>query len=130
MQKRTWAIYIGHLIIAMNEVDWMTHIIQSKVLGTKISKSFSKKPLAERLTNLSSRLTSDDPDHLRIKNLLSQALDLCPTRNLVAHGSFALDGTQLLQPGQESIFLLHSLTHDQPASISNIGNPPEKERWS
>lgn len=49
-----------------------------------------------------------------------QALALCPTRNLVAHGSFALDGTQQLQPGQDSRFLLHSLMHDQPASLGDI----------
>ena len=120
MNKNIWALYIGHLIISMNEIDWMTDIIQKKVLNKDISKTWRKKPLAERLNNLINSLSKDDYLHNILIELLREALALCEKRNLVAHGSFALDCREPMVAGEQSKFILHSSKHAEPATQNDV----------
>lgn len=88
MDKNCWALYIGHFIIAMNEIDWMTHVCKQKVLNQNRSKTWIDKTLAKRLESLCKELTArDDVSLAELNTLFSEASDLCDFRNRIAHDS-------------------------------------------
>lgn len=99
--KNVWAFYIGHLIIAMNEIDFMMYRFHSDIFGKEASKTFAKKTLSEKLKSISKGLSEDDPLHKAMKDLIEKTLELCDIRNLVAHRPFALDLSSPIKPGDE-----------------------------
>jgi hypothetical protein len=120
VDRNIWALHIGHLMISMNEIDWMTHMIRIDILQGKMTITWNKFTLAERLKKLISRLSDDDVEHKYLKSLLSEALSYCDMRNLVAHGTFALDTTTPFKCGELSKYILHSLKHTDPISENEL----------
>lgn len=106
MNKRVWALYIGHLIIAMNEIDEMLNLIQKFIVKKDLSNTFVKEVLSVRLKRVIRDLPDSDPHRSELKLLLQEALTKCDIRNLVAHGSFALDGRTGDQGGTGEAILL------------------------
>lgn len=104
MKKNQWASYIGHVLIAMNEIDGMTFICKSRVIGEEITKEWRKLPLARRLKCLckDKNLNDADPVKNKLHGLLKQALELCTLRNKIAHGMFAIDCDRPMEQNQES----------------------------
>ena len=70
MKTNDWAFYIGHFIIAMNEIDWMTHVCKVKVLNGVASTTWTKKVLAERLKCLCEEMKVRNDSSL-LKELIS-----------------------------------------------------------
>ena len=121
MNKNVWALHIGHLMISMNEIDWMTNLIRIDILKNEITENWKKFPLAERLRKLANSLDTQDEELKYLKELLLEALEHCNVRNLVAHGSFALDCREPTTNGEsESKYILHSLKHDNPISEEEL----------
>lgn len=118
--KNEWAIYIGYLIISMNEIDSMTLTCQKEIIKKKITKNWIKKPLADRLKYIIEKLSDYDESHKVLVKLFNQALDLCPARNLVAHGSFALDCRSTIDNRKAGQFILYSHKTGEPAAKTEI----------
>lgn len=108
MEKNQWASYIGHLLIAMNEIDGMTLLIQKDIIGKEITRTWLKKSLSDRLKYLCEKIVADNLEKEKLLSLLREALELCPTRNLIAHGMFAVDARTVLQEGEKRSLLLCS----------------------
>ncbi|MDK2622431.1 hypothetical protein [Vibrio vulnificus] len=121
MDKNVWALHIGHLMISMNEIDWMTNLIRIDILQKEITENWKKFSLAERLKKIADSLDSQDKELKHLKELLLEALEHCRVRNLVAHGSFALDCREpTTNGGSESKYILHSLKHDNPITEKEL----------
>ncbi|EPP5729993.1 hypothetical protein ACUT7I_003372 [Vibrio cholerae] len=45
MNKNIWALHIGHLMISMNEIDWMTNLIRIDILKEKITENWKNSLL-------------------------------------------------------------------------------------
>jgi len=107
-------------MISMNEIDDMTHIIRIDILQEERTNKWKKCTLAERLKKLIASLSDNDHEQEHLKSLLTEALSYCDMRNLVAHGTFALDCTSPFKHGEPSKYLLHSLKHSDPISESEL----------
>jgi len=120
MNKDIWALYIGYLIISMNEIDGMTSTCRKKILKKEVNNTWLSKTLSDKLKYLCKKLTADDSDIQKLKALFNEALDLCSTRNFAAHGQFVLDSSHILEEGEEIKFLLHSHKENKPASQKEV----------
>jgi hypothetical protein len=123
MNKKEWALCIGHLIIAMNEIEGMIDINKEKLTRTKTTKSWLKKPLKNKLEDIKDSIDENNRIQTEIKKQIIETIGMCEIRNLFAHGKFALDCRSQKPANNKWVIFTHN---HQPLSESDIKNAAQK----
>lgn len=124
MNRVQWATCIGHIIISMNEIDWLTHACKQKVFGEELSNQWREKALAKRLKTLHQRINENDssPWYPALKILLAEAQELCVFRNKIAHGSFVINCDRPMTEDPDSQLEILTLGHEQTITEEDLKN--------
>ena len=106
----------------MNEIDWMTRILKTQVFGELSSKTWLKKPLADRLENLHACAGKRASTHGRdeLLTLLAEARSLCDFRNQLAHGTFVINCDMPMTTDPESQLEIFAFGHARNISEHHL----------
>lgn len=117
--REEWKGWIGAFMVAMGEIEGMTHSIRREVCGGECSNSWVKKTLKERLEDLVQQLVGSELEK-ELGAELFQVKRMLWIRNLLAHGTFALDGTAGTGTGTPYwIFWKYPKANDPDPSVLN-----------
>ncbi|VXC22354.1 hypothetical protein PSEUDO8Z_10448 [Pseudomonas sp. 8Z] len=119
LSREQWKDCIGAFVVAMGEIEGMTHAIRRQLCGGECSNSWISKPLKGRLEDLVQQLVGSELEK-ELGAELFQVKRMLWIRNLLAHGTFALDGTAGTGTGTPYlVFWKYAKTNDPDPSVLN-----------
>ncbi len=119
LSREQWKGWIGAFVVAMGEIEGMTHAIRREICGGECSNSWIRRPLKERLEDLVQQLVGSELEK-ELGAELFQVKRMLWIRNLLAHGTFALDctaGTSIETP--YLVFWKYAKANDPDPTVLN-----------